>query len=732
MEPSLTEGIKNYRRRTRKAVSKKRESQTLYGRYAYKQTLDTLAEHVEKLVSTKSHSPKRFGAEWQRLKALKPLLVAHIVSTTVLDSLSTPVRKTTLASTVGHKLVDEINFIHLKVSHPKLWKKMQHGKNKRVAYKFKRIYLCRQADRHFGRNWRLDLSLESTVKVGLAVLQLFKQVTGLIDFEKQKVNRIKWHYIVVPTKHALKLIDHINKRGELLNPFYLPVEVEPRKWTNSDNGGYQFPPDVNWSFIKGIRKTSTSTDYTKALNAANTLQKTSHRVNPLVLGVSREMFRRRSRLLEEVDSRVAAFGETNDTRGYRRCQAKRYEERRKTLHETILTDNLLSLAGRFSEKEIYMPVQADFRGRLYYAPKYLNPQGTDLARGLLQFATPTSVRSCEDWFLVGGANSFGIKGSLEDRQQWALKNERQHKAIANDPLSNQGWLEAASPYPYLAWCFEFSQWITNRHTFRSSLPVRLDHHASGLQIVACLFEDKHLMKLTNLSDAPKPTDFYVTVLEKLKKFLGKSTRPEDHRWLGLQIDRKLIKGLTVSYMYGGSNFGLEQVIKSWYVEQHSDAFGKDFYKEANNLRQRFQEALDDVSSTPTKFLKHAREMQTDEPLSLESPSGFVISNDYKKHNKVRLVTTVNNEKVDAKIRVPTTEFNKRAATQALPANLVHTYDSAVLHSVLADNEWEQIVTLHDCYGIPPKDCVKCVDAIKNAMETTLGVDMPKRMWYAAS
>ena len=53
----------------------------------------------------------------------------------------------------------------------------------------------------------------------------------------------------------------------------------------------------------------------------------------------------------------------------------------------LLLRKTIQIADKFKdEKAIYMVYQLDFRGRIYAVPNYLNPQGTDFAKGLLLFS----------------------------------------------------------------------------------------------------------------------------------------------------------------------------------------------------------------------------------------------------------------------------------------------------------------------------------------------------------
>jgi len=729
----VEEGRKRFYNRTKRLQKKRQESITLHGRYFYKKTLNKLSERISLVVAKKAKAGI-YAAEWKLIQDLKPLLVAHLALTTILDTLSTQQKRTAIASKIGQKMQDEINFSALKKKYPAWWKSLKAEKDKRVAYKFKRIFAVRRAASEFGDAWKQDLPQASLIRVGLSLVELFKQETGLIEYARQKVSRGRWQYVVLPTNEAIDMISHIQKQGSLISPCYLPLTDKPLDWTTLDEGGYQFPSEVGWRFLKRVRgKTKKESSYETAFNAANTLQRVPLKVNPWVSEVALRLVEFSKE--EEVTRREQDRGlllETNGNLAYRRRQAKYHEGRLKRLPKLIATDNTLTLARRFKDQTIYMPVQADFRGRLYYAPTHLNPQGSDLSRGLLEFATPTSVRGNEHWFLVGGANNWGIKGSLQERQDWVLSHEKQIKAVADDPLGNRWWQDASSPYPFLAFCREFKEWITNRITFKTHQPVRLDHTASGLQIVAALTKDEELLRLTNVAHLDYPNDIYSSILSKLKEGLQMSHRPEDHSWISLGIDRDLVKKLTVSYMYGSTYYGLEKTLIKWYVEQSADIFKREVYKEARLLLHSYYKALNAVSETPMKFMEETRQRQKDEVLSWTTPSGFPVSNDYRKSQSVRIKTLIMGEAVVCRANIDTRDFSQRAARQALPANLVHAYDSAILHTVLTSEEWPLIMTLHDCYCIPPAYCDKIQKNIKSTLCGMFGLDLPQDVVYTAS
>jgi len=92
--------------------------------------------------------------------------------------------------------------------------------------------------------------------------------------------------------------------------------------------------------------------------------------------------------------------------------------------------NILGLATIFREVPcFYLPVRLDYRGRLYCVTEYLNYQGIELAKGLLQFSIGEKVSLSDDFAInylkIFGANCFGNnleKQSFKNRIAWVDNN----------------------------------------------------------------------------------------------------------------------------------------------------------------------------------------------------------------------------------------------------------------------------------------------------------------------
>ena len=729
---SISKGKTKYHRRTVVLKGKQKESQTNHGSYLFKRLVSKF--HTDLEVYLKKVKEGKAGNQHHSLGriTLKSQVISHLVFKCYLNGLSAECKRTNLGFNVGQKLQDELNFSNLKRNNPLWYKKLSTKVARRASYGFKRNLIIRAANQDLGDSWKTDLGVAARTQIGIILLEILRQSTGLFTYENRKTGRNKTTSFIVPTEETLKWIDSFNSRASELFPYYLPCKSVPPDWTSVISGGYEFPENINWHFVKRknrqtVKDTYANEDLSLVFSAANRLQRTPFRITSRTLAVVHLGEG------EENSIRDNHLRFPNGTKEWKRCQALMHSRRRKRIPQIIQNKTIRELAKDHISSDIYFPVQADFRGRLYYVPKLLNPQGPDKAKGLLEFAEGKLVRGNEHWFLIGGANRYGIKGSFEDRQEWALKHEKWIKAVASDPEQHQSfWQDSECPMEFLQWCFEFDAWMKNRISFKSHLPVKLDHTASGMQIIGLLTGDKELQRLTNLTSSDEPVDLYSELLQSIQAKIIKSGRPESVAWLSLGLNRSVIKSLTVMYMYGGTPHGMKQTVVDWYKSLPNDHFGKTVYFEIDNLLNIYHEALDDLTEAPREFMHSCQQMvKRGESLSWTSLSGFPVDNEYTKTKSTRLRTSVNREVISFHLNTPTGDLAYRKAKNAVAANIIHSYDAALLHKILSSCEYP-ILALHDCYGVHPVNVDELLKTCQTTICSMFTLDTPKGVCYALS
>ena len=205
------------------------------------------------------------------------------------------------------------------------------------------------------------------------------------------------------------------------------------------------------------------------------------------------------------------------------------------------------IAKRFLNKIFYHLYYYDFRGRKYVATAYLHEQGSDLARGLLLRADKKSIgKDGFFWLLVSIASAWAgdagrqdnaktDKIPLKDRYLWAIDNEEILLSYAESPKVNQGWMQADSPWQFLAACFELMKlriWQTKvddytSYEYESHLEAYLDGSNNGSQHLSALTKDEVIAPHVNLVPLDLPGDLY--------KYVG------DHVWEHLKQELVLMR-----------------------------------------------------------------------------------------------------------------------------------------------------------------------------------------------
>lgn len=150
------------------------------------------------------------------------------------------------------------------------------------------------------------------------------------------------------------------------------------------------------------------------------------------------------------------------------------------------------VAHRMKDEEgFFYPHNVDFRGRAYPMHPHLNHLGSDICRGVLEFAAGRPLgKSGLRWLKIHLANLFagGVdKLSLDGRIAFTESHLDDIFDSADKPLEGRcWWLNAEDPFQCLAVCINLSEAVrsSSPETVISHVPV---HQASFTIIEACTF-----------------------------------------------------------------------------------------------------------------------------------------------------------------------------------------------------------------------------------------------------
>ncbi|OIV93858.1 hypothetical protein TanjilG_13873 [Lupinus angustifolius] len=319
------------------------------------------------------------------------------------------------------------------------------------------------------------------------------------------------------------------------------------------------------------------------MNALDTLGNTKWRVNKKVLSIISQIWSNGGRLADLVDRQDVPFPvepNTTDESEIRKWKwkVKTVKKENNERHSQRCDIELkLAVARKVKDEEgFYYPHNLDFRGRAYPMHPYLNHLGSDLCRGILEFAEGRALgKSGLQWLKIHLANLYagGVdKLSYEGRIAFTEDHLDDIFDSADKPLEGgRWWLQAEDPFQCLAACINLSEALRSPtpDITISHMPVHQDGSCNGLQHYAALGRDKLGAAAVNLVGGDQPADVYsgiaARVLEIMKRDAEKDPQTNPNalhaRRLISQVDRKLVKQTVMTSVYGVTYIGARDQIK---------------------------------------------------------------------------------------------------------------------------------------------------------------------------
>ena len=463
---------------------------------------EAITDYIE---SYKQGKVIRYSIACKKLLELLNLLtiqeIAYISMKMIMNSLWHQVNRQKIAERIAEALQNEVKLKTYKQINADYYDTVLEELTKRNArVDWKCSALTVSFNKKFDANFQ-NFSHKEIFHLGLILLELFKTSTGFIEFQKL-YEKGKTKFYVIATAETIEWIEKANKTLEVLNPFFLPMVCPPKEWTSVYSGGYISPYLVKNKFVKNYDKNYLkhldTLDMPEVYSAVNTIQATPWKVNQRVLDVVLQLWDKDLSIAglpkrENVEPPPFPYPDLDKTsrteeqqrviRIWKNEAVAAYKQNIQSRSIRLLTAQIIQLAKRFSAYEnIWYPYQLDFRGRMYPIPALLQPQGNDLAKGLLMFGkgeklgTDDAVR----WLMIHGANNFGVdKVSYDDRVKWVQEHEQEILGYAENPIENQGWAEADKPFQFLAFCYEYDNYKQNGLDAVTHLPIYVDGTCNG-------------------------------------------------------------------------------------------------------------------------------------------------------------------------------------------------------------------------------------------------------------
>ncbi|KAL5698887.1 DNA-directed RNA polymerase [Ranunculus cassubicifolius] len=506
---------------------------------------------------------------------------------------------------------------------------------------------------------------------------------------------------------------------------YMPMLVPPKHWTGYDKGGHLFLP----SYIMrthGARqqreaiKRSSREQLENIFEALNTLGHVKWRINKRVLANIDRIWASGGRLADLVDRDdvpLPVAPDTEDETELKKWRWKlKYAKKENSERHSQRCDIELKLAVARKMKDVngfYYPHNLDFRGRAYPMHPYLNHLGSDVCRGILEFAEGRPLgKSGLRWLKIHIANLYagGVdKLSFEGRISFTENHLDEIFDSADRPLEGKRWwLKAEDPFQCLSACINLSEALrsSSPETYISHIPIHQDGSCNGLQHYAALGRDKLGAAAVNLVAGEKPADVYsgiaLRVLEIMKKDALKDPSDPDAmraRVLVNQVDRKLVKQTVMTSVYGVTYIGARDQIKKRLRErgviEETELFGTACYAAKVTLTalgEMFEAARDIMG-----WLGDCAKVIASENNAVKwtTPLGLPVVQPYRKLGRHLIKTSL---QVLTLQRETDKVMVKRQRT-AFPPNFVHSLDGShmMMTAIACKRAGLHFAGVHDSY-----------------------------------
>lgn len=735
------------------------EADTPPGRKLVKMAVEPTALLIIKFIeAANSGKAGRKHVALPYIAQIDPMQAAFLTSRAALNCAADNKALITAAKSIGHAVRDHLELAALASKHPGLYRKVAE-QLKRSTSATHRLGVYREVIRRY-KGKELAWSEKECILLGTKLLELFIEATDMVELKMvvegktQRVTRLRFN----PEWEALILKGH--KQCALLSPVHLPMLHPPRAWRHPYSGGYLtevMHPRLVRTRSREYLDELGSVDLTDVMAAVNTIQSVPWKINGRVLDVMRTFWdaemgckglpSRHDKPLPprpagvpiDVPSDKLTVSQQEDLKAWKARASKVHGENEALKSERGQMAQKLHVADRFApEAAIYFPHYLDFRGRVYPFANYLNPQGDDVAKGLLLFAEGKPLGETGGfWLAVHIANLFGVdKVSFEDRVAWVMENEERILDAALDPIDGlRFWEDADSPFCALAACFEWAGFKVHGEAWVSHLPIAMDGSCSGLQHFSALLRDPVGGAAVNLVPSEKPGDIYTAVAQRAQVLSDKSDSEYASVWEG-KFCRKVAKQPTMTLCYSATKFGMQLQIEAA-LRKLDDEHGRYLGGDCDNHQAAVYAAgivWDAIGETVVAARRAMDWLQVvakvlakaNLPIRWTTPLGLPVLQDYRKTKGEVLNAFVDGVRVQINVSVDTETVEARRQAAGIAPNFVHSLDSSHLMRtalLCKENGIGSLAVIHDSFGTHACDTDKLHTIIREAFVTQYTPDL---------
>lgn len=729
-------GIEGYRKKVRTSIEQGIESRTPYGLMMLKRSVDVLAASCDRFViDALSGAATKSPFSATLMNSLDSEVCAYVSLKAAIDGVSGTTSLTKLAMKIGGMLEDQFKLDFYKQQDQFIFNKIYKRVTNQTTNRYYRRYnLLRELT-------RLELTCAEAwnkhekMSLGCKLIDLVVQETGLIRIETQTVGRNKKILMVRSTDKTLAWIAKVNERGEALCSSFGPCVIKPKDWTTPIDGGFYTPELFNVPLIKtsNINYFEDMQHYPmpEEYSAINTLQGSKFQINQPILEFMQECWESGlpwGGLVSREDATLPPFpfSPDKDTKNLNEADALKFKDWKKaatrvyqfnarSTSKRLATIRTLQIAEKYKDfDEFFFVYQNDFRFRKYVTSAFLNPQGSDPSKSLLQFSKGRRLgERGAFWLAVQGANTYGEdKITLQQRYEWVKENTPWIIKCAEDPMVYKEWCDADKPWQFLAFCFEWQGQSILGENFESKLPIALDGCNNGIQHLSALVRDIRGGQATNLMPSALPNDIYQEVADACVKELEKRDDPLATKWLEFGVTRKCCKRPVMVVPYGGRLFSCRGYIEEYIHDQLEDGkhdlFEGKHFEASNYLARILWDAISEVVVSARVVMDWVQKVSSTVtkqgfPLAWQTPTGAYVSQNYEAFNTKRVTTHIDGVLIKPSVRETIEgKLDRRRSVNGSSPNFIHSLDASAMTKTInlcRQRGLTDFCMIHDSYAV---------------------------------
>ena len=404
----------------------------------------------------------------------------------------------------------------------------------------------------------------------------------------------KWDRVAEAIKEIVKLV------GLMSTTFAPPVDIKGLiqngrpliKDRNSDREKI----DTNTPFVRGINK----------------LQQSGWRINERVF----QALKRSNGFISDKKEKNAA---------------RRLKQQSKLIEWKFIEAKAELILER--QGDFYQYISADYRGRLYYNETFLNFQGSDSARGMLQFAEPKPMGEDDTyWLAVHTAASYNQSYGIDEIPTWVSQDYRSYledeglESISVDKMTlddrvewtqqNIQWIlelgeaeqfamDAEKKVAFLAACIEWYDYSTCEGEYLSCLPIPIDGSNNGWQHLGAISKDPKTGELVGLVPATIQKDFYV---QTAKELINQTTDEKLMEILSAMPMKKIRKGISKrGSMTRAYSAGASKIADNMYFDCRTEDYHEEYgigQDDCNKFARILIQAINTVCPGPLSTMAY--------------------------------------------------------------------------------------------------------------------------------